>query len=135
LSSVLQIIAGPLFDLFDKLIPDADAKAKAKFELLRMEQAGTFKEIDAQVQIALAQNDVNKVEAAAPDLFTRGWRPFVGWVCGLGLCSEFLIRPYVMAFSVVVVPSLDMGTLLALLGGLLGLGTLRTVEKVKGAAR
>jgi hypothetical protein len=135
MSSVLQIIAGPLFELFDKLIPDADAKAKAKMELLRMEQAGAFKEIDAQVQIALSQNEVNKVEAAAPDLFTRGWRPFVGWVCGFGLCSEFLARPYVIAFTAVEVPSLDMATLLTLLGGLLGLGAMRTVEKVRGAAR
>jgi hypothetical protein len=130
--NLLELIAGPIFKIIDKLIPDPAAKAQAQLDILKMQQAGEFKELEAQLQMALAQVEVNKIEAAAPDLFTRGWRPAVGWICALGLASTFLVRPYVIAFTSVQIPELDMGTLLTLLCGLLGLGTLRTVEKVKG---
>ena len=77
------------------------------------------------------QIEVNKVEAASPSLFVSGWRPYIGWICGNGLAYQFLVYPILIAWQPKIV-QLDMGTLLTLLGGLLGLGTLRTVEKLKG---
>ncbi|MFZ4537836.1 holin family protein [Propionivibrio sp.] len=133
------LLIGGLFDvvgkLADRLWPDPAKKAEAQLELLKMSQAGEFKQLDADLQLALAQSEVNKVEAAAPDFFTRGWRPFIGWVCGLGLAYQFLLRPLLMGLLLRDFPELGMETLMTLLFGLLGLGSLRTTEKIKGVAR
>lgn len=137
--SIWEIIAGPIFKIVDKLIPDPQAKAQAQLQILQMQQQGEFKELDAQLQQALAQSDTNKVEAASTDKFVSRWRPFIGWVCGVGLAVQFLVGPIVtwgssLAGHQVIFPSLDMGTLLTLLLGMLGLGGMRTIEKMKGAA-
>lgn len=136
---IFEIIAGPLFKIIDKVIPDPAAKAQIQLQVLQMQQAGEFKELDAQLQQSLAQADTNKVEAASADPFTSRWRPFIGWVCGCGLGVQFLVGPLFTWISGLVghptpFPQLDMGTLLTLLAGMLGLGSLRTVEKVKGVA-
>ena len=125
--------------IIDKLIPDPQAKAQAQLDLLKLQQAGEFKELDAELALKLEQIKVNALEAQSPDLFRGGWRPFVGWVCGTGLAVQFLVAPLAtwaaaLAGHAIAFPSLDMGTLLTLLGGLLGLGTLRTTEKIKGVA-
>jgi hypothetical protein len=98
-----------------------------------MQQAGELAQITAQLK-------VNEVEAANPSVFVSGWRPFVGWVCTAALAIQFIISPtasWIAALlgHAVAFPSLDMGTLLTLLGGMLGLGGLRTVEKINGVAR
>ncbi len=133
------LLLSGLFDvvgkLADRLWPDPAKKAEAQMEFLKMQQAGEFKQLDADLQLALAQTEVNKVEAAAPDFFTRGWRPCIGWVCGIGLSYQFLLRPLLIGFLGRAFPELEMETLLTLLFGMLGLGTLRTVEKVKRVAR
>jgi hypothetical protein len=136
---IFDIIAGPILHIIDKVIPDPAAKAAAQLQMMQMAQAGEFKEIEADLQRSLAQTDVNKVEAASLDPFTSRWRPFIGWVCGCGLGVQFLVGPLFtwiagLAGHPVVFPQLDMGTLLTLLAGMLGLGSLRTVEKVKGVA-
>jgi hypothetical protein len=78
-------------------------------------------------------------EAEHPSLFVSGWRPFVGWVCGLGCAYGFIVQPFLAWFAalaqVSAPPALDINTLIGLLGGLLGLGTLRTAEKIKDVAR
>lgn len=136
--NILDLVAGPVLKIIDKLIPDPQAKAQAQLQAMQMAQNGEFKEIDTQLQRDLAQIAVNQTEAQSPDFFKSGWRPFVGWVCGAGLATQFLVGP--LATWIVGLmghplqfPSLDMGTLLTLLAGLLGLGTLRTAEKLKGA--
>lgn len=136
---IIDLIAGPVFHILDKIIPDPQAKAAAQIQALQLAQAGEFKEIDAALQQALAQSDTNKVEAASSDPFTSRWRPFIGWVCGCGLGVQFLVGPLFtwvagLIGHPVAFPQLDMGTLLTLLAGMLGLGSLRTVEKVKGVA-
>jgi hypothetical protein len=123
--------------VIDKLIPDPTAKAQAQLDLLKLQQAGEFKELDADLALKLEQIKVNAIEAQSPDFFRGGWRPFVGWVCGTGLAVQFLVAPVAtwaaaLLGHAVAFPSLDMGTLLTLLGGLLGLVTLRTAEKFKG---
>ena len=84
------------------------------------------------------QMAINQVEAASSSVFVSGWRPFVGWVCGFGLVYSFIGQPLLAWGSVnwnfTIPPTLDIGTLLTILGGMLGLGSLRTVEKVKGVA-
>lgn len=123
--------------LLDKIIPDPAEKAKAQLELLRLQQEGAFKELDAQLQISLAQTRINEIEAAQSNPFNSGWRPAAGWACVAGLGYEFLLRPvlpWVLTVAgvdaVPPLPSLD-GVLFELLFGMLGLGTLRTADKWK----
>lgn len=136
---IIDIIAGPILHIIDKLVPDPAQKAQMQIEAMKMTQAGEFKEIDAQLQRDLAQIAVNQTEAASPDFFKSGWRPSVGWICSAGLGIQFIVAPMAswgaaLAGHPIAFPTLDIGTLLTLLGGLLGLGTLRTTEKVKGVA-
>ena len=85
----------------------------------------------AAVTLVQGQIETNKEEAKNPNIFVSGWRPYIGWICGTGLGYQFLIYPILIAFIPKIV-QLDMGTLLTLLLGMLGLGGLRTVEKIKG---
>jgi hypothetical protein len=121
--------------LIEKLIPDPQAKQSAQLELLKLQQAGEFKQLEADVAVQLAQIEVNKTEASSANPFVSGWRPAVGWVCVLGLLYTFLLQPLLSYFGQRAAPAIDMSDLLILLGGLLGFGGLRTFEKVKGVAR
>lgn len=125
--------------IIEKLIPDPQAKAQAQFELLKLQQAGEFKELELQLQRDLGQIEVNKVEAASDSLFKSGWRPAIGWICAGALLYQLIARPVFgwLALNLwgwSAPPSLELDTLLTLLFGLLGLGAYRTVEKVKGVA-
>jgi hypothetical protein len=114
--------------VLDKFVPDPQAKAKAEGELRSSLQAWDK-----------SQTDVNVVEAANPNLFVSGWRPFIGWVCGIALAYQYVASPLLMwiASSLHIAlsapPKLD-GTLWELVFALLGMGGLRTFEKVKGVA-
>jgi hypothetical protein len=89
----------------------------------------------------IAQIEINKVEASHRTAFVAGWRPFIGWVCGLALAYNYIVRDLLVwllaAFSPAALfpPALQMDQLMTLLLGLLGLGTLRTVEKLNGASK
>ena len=125
--------------LIDRVIPDPQAKAAAAMELQRMQQAGEFKEIEANLQAMQMQADVNKVEAGSSDPFTSRWRPSVGYVCAAGLAYAAIIEPCLrLAVTVYGVstplPAVDTTLTLQLLFGLLGLGYARTQEKIKGVA-
>lgn len=124
-----------LGNLLDKVLPDADAKAKAQLELARLAQEGEFKTLDHELQVSLAQANINAIEAAQTNPFSAGWRPAAGWVCVLGLGYEFLARPilpWVLAVAQVPdvppLPSLD-GVIFELIFGMLGLGTMRSLER------
>ncbi len=122
--------------IIDKVIPDPAAKSAAQLELLKLQQQGEFKSLEADLQVALAQAKINEVEAASPDLFRGGWRPGAGWVCVAGLAYQFMVQPLLAWASAVNFwpspPVLELGDLLTLLSGLLGLGSLRSVEKIRG---
>ena len=96
------------------------------------------KSVEEQQQLAAAltllqgQMATNQEEAKSTNWFVAGWRPFIGWICGSGLLYQFLIYPILIAFAPHIV-QLDMGTLLSLLGGLLGLGAMRTAEKMNNS--
>lgn len=136
--NIIDIIAGPIFKIIDKLVPDPQAKAQAQLEVIKLQQAGEFKELEAAVAIAQGQTEINKIEAASDNVFKSGWRPAVGWVCVIGLLYTYLFQPLLSWMSLTrgwaVPPSLELGDLIILLGGMLGLGTLRTTEKIKGVS-
>lgn len=119
--------------LLDKIIPDKDAREKAQFELIKASQ-------DQDFQLALGQLNVNTEEAKNTNLFVSGWRPYIGWVCGIALTYNFLIYP-LMLWSIAAYgsdinpPPLFSEHLMELVMGMLGLGTLRTFEKWKGVTK
>ena len=130
-------------EIIEKFIPDPKAKADAIFRLKELEQKGDLAELNSHVSLLLGQVEINKIEAASTNIFKSGWRPFIGWVCGSGLAYQLLFRPIVgwtteliaWAYGSSMIdfpfpPSLDMGTLITLTTGLLGLGTMRTYERL-----
>src|SRR5210317_1620345 len=93
------------------------------------------KEIDPQKLIEL-QGEVNKIEAQHRSIFVAGWRPFIGWVCGVALLYNFILRDLIAWLSPgVMPPALQMEHLLTVLMGMLGLGGLRTYEKLKDKSK
>ena len=123
--------------VFDKIFPNPQQAAEAKLKLFEMQQSGELKILEAETTLALGQISINKAEAESTDFFRGGWRPFIGWVCGLGLFYQFLLRP-LMTFVLMVfetkvqtMPALELDTLMTLLFGILGLGAMRTTEKLK----
>ena len=133
------MLIDPISRLLDKLIPDPEARAKAKAELQKAEREQDLKALQLSLQADQMQAAINQEEAKSPSLFIAGWRPFIGWVCGAAFAYHFLLQP-LFAFLIantgrqVQLPTFDMETLSTVLLGLLGLGSLRTVEKLKGAA-
>lgn len=130
---------GPIMHIIDKVLPDPSQKAAAQLAILKLQQDGEFKELDAQLAAAKAQTDINQEEAKNPSVFVSGWRPAIGWVCGLGLATQFLVAPLATWAAAlydhpIAFPSLDMGTLMTLLIGMLGLTAARTTEKINGVA-
>jgi hypothetical protein len=116
--------------LIDRLWPDPTQKAAAALELLKLQQSGELAAITGQMEI-------NKAEAASGSVFVAGWRPFIGWVCGSGLAYDFILRPFLtfaaeLFHSSAVAPTLDLTQLVPLLIGMLGLGAMRTAEKIQG---
>ena len=118
--------------VIDRVWPDPEKAAAAKLELFKMQQSG-------ELAVIAGQLDINKVEAANPSVFVSGWRPFIGWGCGSGFAIQFVIGPLAEWGSAlyghpVKFPQMDMGTMMPLLAGMLGLGAMRTAEKINGVA-
>lgn len=134
-----QLIIPAITQVLDKIIPDPQAAAEAKLRALELAQKGDLAALDAELRLALGQLEVNKAEATT-DMFRGGWRPAVGWVCVVGLAYQFVLQPllpWVVALfgaQVPPLPAIDNETLMVLLTGMLGLGGLRTIERVKGKA-
>jgi len=132
--SLLSSLIGPVTGILDKVIPDSDMKAKLAHEI------ATMSDNHAQ-QALLAQLEINKAEAASGSLFKGGWRPFVGWICGFALLYHFILCPFIVfivALSGAEIPPLpefDMGSLMTVLLGMLGIGGLRTYEKKSGLTK
>tara|TARA_Y100000996_G_scaffold177140_1_gene138036 strand:- start:6155 stop:6556 length:402 start_codon:yes stop_codon:yes gene_type:complete len=132
--SLLSSLIEPVSSLLDKAIPDQDLKRKLSHEI------ATMSEKHAQ-ELALAQIKVNAAEAASGSLFKGGWRPCIGWICGIAFGYHFVLQPviiFVVALIGIEIPELpkfDMNTLLTVLAGMLGIGGLRTYEKQKGLTK
>lgn len=136
------VFIGPLFEVLKQVLSglglDPEEKARAQAQAFEALTNGTFEQ-RAELQAALAQIEVNKAEATSPGIFASGWRPFIGWTCGVALSVQFVVGPLagwgaaMVGHELPPLPSLD-AVLWELLFGMLGLGALRTVEKVKGKA-
>lgn len=118
--------------LIERLWPNPAEAAAAKLKLYELEKTGELQQI-------LAQAEINKVEAASQSIWVAGWRPFVGWVCGLAFFYKFVFAPLVVlilaGFGVIItLPVLDFTEMSTILLGMLGIGGLRTIEKIKNVS-
>ena len=123
---MLEQLIAPISGLLGKFIEDKDQKNALAHEIATLAQKEAHKN-------AALQLEVNKTEAAHKSLFVAGWRPFIGWVCGIGLLYSVLISPILAIW--LVMPAIDSDLLMPTLAGMLGLGAMRSYEKVKGVSR
>lgn len=140
---ISSIIGGSIGDAFQKIVgafhvdPTVALEKKVELDEIQLKLQGDLQNaIDQEIQGQLA---INKQEAASTSTFVAGWRPFVGWVCGSALGFYFIIAPLGtwltgLAGHLVAFPVLDMKSLLAILGPMLGFGGARTYEKIVGVA-
>ena len=129
LPSLLPVVG----DVLDRFFPNKEEKERAEREI-------AAKLTEHLAKIDLAQLEVNKAEAASRNIFLAGWRPFVGWTCGMALAYTYVVQP-ILVFGLahygywVDLPPLDMSTMMPVLLGMLGLGGLRSFEKYKGVSK
>lgn len=123
---MLEQLIGPITGLLGKFVEDKDQKNALAHEIATLAQKEAHKN-------AALQLDVNKAEAAHKSLFVAGWRPFIGWCCGLGLLYSVLLAPLLDIWF--EMPAIDSSILMPTMTGMLGLGVLRSYEKVKGVSR
>jgi hypothetical protein len=131
---MIQALIAPVSALLNKFIPDADERAKLAHDIATMSQK------HAQ-ELAKGQLEINKEEAKHRSLFVAGWRPFLGWILAAAMGWHFVFAPmtmFICSYAGVVIPELpvfDMDSLMTVLLGMLGLGGLRTAEKIKGITK
>lgn len=134
-------IIGDLFkagiDIINKLVPDKDLAARLQQELILKEYEAQKQLLEMAAAEGQAQAEINKVEAASESFFVAGWRPAIGWTCAAGFMYQFLMLPGIQWYieikglKVTSPPTLS-DVLMELTMGMLGLGALRTYEKLKG---
>lgn len=134
-----QLIVPLLGKVFDQVFPDPKAASEAKLKVLEMQQSGALAALDGELKVALAQAGINAEEAKSPSLFIAGWRPFIGWCCGFGLAYVFLLYPLLTWVAAFISPDfkppeLVVDHLMELVLAMLGLGGLRTFEKLRGVS-
>ena len=128
--------------LIERFFPDPEKKAEAQRALLQMQQNGELALLAAETDLAKLQIQVNVEEAKHANVFVSGWRPAVGWVCAAAFAYSYVVLPFAqflvftfgtiaMAEQLALAPKLELSEMLPVLFGMLGLGSLRTVEKVK----
>ena len=122
---MLEQLIGPISGLLGKFVEDKDQKNALAHEIATLAQKEAHKN-------AAFQLEVNKTEAAHKSLFVAGWRPFIGWCCGLGLLYSVLLSPLLDIWF--DMPAIDSSILMQTMTGMLGLGALRSYEKVKGVS-
>jgi len=134
IGALLPAVLPLVKDVIGSFLPE-DPKKRAEAE----------RKIEAQLtehlaKIDMAQLEVNKTEAAHRSIFVAGWRPFVGWACGVSLAWSYICQP-ILTFALVQagygveLPALDMSQMMPVLMGMLGLGGLRSFEKYKGVSK
>lgn len=119
---MIQALIGPATKLLDKFIPDADEKARIAHEL------ATMSEKHAQ-ELALAQIEVLKADAQG-NWFQSSWRPLIGWISGLSLGINYMVAPICAGFGITI-PQADMSVMMPLMFGMLGIGGMRSYDKMK----
>lgn len=118
--------------LLERWFPDPEKKAAAEMEMLKLMQAG-------ELQTTIAQLEVNAKEAQHASIFVAGWRPFIGWVCGSAFLYVSIAHSLIAWVARIkgwpAPPTLDADVLMYVLGGMLGLGGFRSMEKIKGVTK
>jgi hypothetical protein len=130
---LIDRLIGPVSKILDKVVSDKDLKEQLSHDIATMAERHSHDVIKAQIE-------VNKEEAKHRSLFVSGWRPAVGWTCTLSLLSNFILIPMTnfilaLADSDIAIPLIDVSTMMPVLMGMLGLGTMRTVEKINKVER
>jgi hypothetical protein len=133
LAALLPSLLPVVGDVLDRFFPNKEEKERAQREL-------EAKLTEHLAKIDLAQLEVNKQEASHRSVFIAGWRPFVGWTCGLSLFYTYLVQPIAMFIlaqtgDLVQLPHVDLSMMMPVLLGMLGLGGLRSFEKYKGVSK
>ncbi len=137
--------------VIERIWPDANKRAEEMRKLEELRKSGDIEQLKLHVQLLLGQMEVNKTEAAHPALFVAGWRPAIGWTCAISLFCAYVPKTLVItivwaiqAFMVIknapditaatmpVFPDLGLSEILGLLGGMLGIGVMRSYDKTKG---
>ena len=124
--SIVSALIGPVSGLLDKFIEDKDQKNALAHEIATMSERHAHEALKGQLEI-------NKVEAAHKSLFVAGWRPAIGWVCMLGLLYNTIIANVLSIW--IEVPEVDTTLLVPVMMGMLGLGAMRSYEKVNHVSR
>ena len=124
--NILSSLIGPVSGLLDKVIEDKDQRNALAHEIATMSEKHAQQALQGQLEI-------NKIEAAHKSIFVAGWRPFIGWVAGIGLLYNVLLAPVLGIW--VEVPPVDPAILTSTLMGILGLGAMRTYEKKNSVSR
>jgi Holin of 3TMs, for gene-transfer release len=119
---MIELLIGPIYKILDKVIPDLDKRAEMANKIATMVE-------DQAHENALAQLKVNEKEAMHRSLFVAGWRPAMGWVSVSGFAMNYLIFPFTD------IPPLELGPMIPILMGMLGLGGLRSMEKKMGLTK
>jgi hypothetical protein len=119
--------------VIDRLWPDPAQAASAKLELIKLQQSGELAAMAGQLEI-------NKVEAGSASVFVSGWRPFIGWVCGVACAWNWIGLKIAIAAAAyfehpMILAPADLSEMTPVLMGMLGIGGLRTIEKLNGVAR
>ena len=126
---MIEKLIDPISNILDKFVADKDLKQKLEHELkTELHRAN------------MAQIEVNKEEAKHRTVFVAGWRPFIGWTCGVALAYTYVLQPILVfglaqAGYLIELPKMDLGEMMPVLMGMLGLGGLRTFEKFKGVSK
>jgi len=126
-TALASLLVGPITELLGKVIKDKDKAAAMAHEIATLSENQAHKLAELQIE-------VNKEEAKSPSLFVAGWRPFIGWACGVIIVNNYIIVPYAVAAGLTA-PILDLSEMMPVLLGMLGLGTMRAYEKKNGVAR
>ena len=128
--------------LIERFFPDPEKKAEAQRALLQMQQNGELALLASETDLAKLQTQTNVEEAKHANIFVSGWRPAVGWCCAAAFAYSYVILPFAqflvftfgtttMTEQLALAPRLELSEMMPVLLGMLGLGSLRTVEKVK----
>ena len=127
---MIEKLIDPITNILDKFVADKDLKAKLQHEL------------DQELHKAnMAQVEINKIEASHRSIFVAGWRPFLGWSLSFAMAWHYVLAPLILfiagflGYQLPQLPEFDMASLMTVLMGMLGLGGLRTVEKINGVAK
>lgn len=125
--------------IFDKMFPNPEDANKAKLELLKLQQEGALRELAAETELVKGQLEINKEEAKSTSLFVSGWRPFIGWACGGIYIFNYAVGPLIASLSTSLghpftYSPLDTAEVTTILCTILGVGGLRTIEKIKKVA-